>query len=314
MAQTAFSPDWLNQFSDPYAVLGVSVAADDRRVLKRYHAIAKLLHPDSFAATHGTEREFANQLLARLINPAYQGLKQEKTRAERAALLRLRAKQLHRETTSLPSSAVAQELLRVPAQELDVFYEQTIAKLSETQFQPLSQFAVATQQMAELNLLYLHLKAGLQVREKPTGIIAAQPAKPIQFAPSTVETADIAVSYAQRHYQRAQEHAKEADWSQVVVELRDAIRLEPDRSEYHALLGKAYLMQNLTGMAKVHFRQALKFNPNDALALQYAAKLDLIPAAFGTAPQGKSTQKAAQGSATKRTGGNGIFNLFAKKH
>lgn len=313
MPQSAFSPEWLNQFSDPYAVLGLSVAADDRRVLKRYHGIAKLLHPDSSNPTNSTDRTFAEQLLARLINPAYQQLKQEKSRSERMALLRLQAKRLHQAETRLPSGSLAHQLLRVLVQELDVFYEQAIAKLAELQFQPLSQFEATTQQLAELNVLYLHLKANdPQLREKPTGIIASQQAKPAQFAPSTVETAEIAVSYAQRHYQRAQEYSKKGIWSQVVMELRDAIRLEPDRSEYHSLLAKSYLMQNLPGMAKVHFRQALKFNPNDALALQYAAKLNLVP------PSGIPTQKINSKSSVTRSfakaaTGNRIFNLFAKK-
>lgn len=311
MPQIAFSPEWLSQFSDPYAVLGLSVAADDRSVLKRYHAIAKLLHPDSVATAHPGEREFANQLLARLVNPAYQRLKQEKTRAEQAALLRLWAKRLSREAAPFPRTDTAQQLLKIPAQELDVFYEQTIAKLAESQYQPLSQFETITQQIAELNLLYLHLKADSQIREKRTGIVAAQQAKPIQFTPSTAETTEIAVSYAQRHYQRAQEYAKKQDWSQVVVELRDAIRLESDRSEYHSLLAKAYLMQNLTGMAKVHFRQALKFNPNDALALQYAAKFGLTSSS-STLTAETNAQRASKNAGTNSKN-KGIFNLFARK-
>jgi hypothetical protein len=43
MPQADFSTEWVHRFTDPYALLGVSVAADDRRILKRYHAIAKQL-------------------------------------------------------------------------------------------------------------------------------------------------------------------------------------------------------------------------------------------------------------------------------
>lgn len=311
MPQIAFPPEWFNQFSDPYAVLGLSVAADDRRVLKRYHTIAKCLHPDRFTQTHPIDRECANQLLTRLVNPAYQVLKQGKSRAEKVALLRLRAKRLHQSVLSLPSSDVVQQLLKVSVQELDVFYEQAISRLAELQFQPLNQFETTTQQLAELNLLYLHLKVNAsQLREKPTGIIAAQQAKPVQFAPSTVETAEIAVSYAQRHYHRAQDYAKKGTWSQVVIELRDAIRLESDRSEYHSLLAKAYFTQNLPGMAKVHFRQALKLNPNDALALQYATTLNLAPSALPSA-SGMNAQVSVRRGAAKKAGG--LFSLFAKK-
>ncbi|GAB4378730.1 MAG: tetratricopeptide repeat protein [Elainellaceae cyanobacterium] len=310
MPQICFSPQWINQFSDPYAVLGVSVAANDRRVLKRYHAIVKILHPDSDALHDARERELAQQLLTHLVNPAYQKLKQEKSRADVTVLMRLRARQFEQTEALLPKSEVAQQLLRVPLQEVDVFYEQAIANLAESQFHPLSQFEFFTQQIAELNLLYFHLKTNAPlVREKSTGIVAAQQAKPAQFSPSTTATAQMAVSYAQRHYQRAQEYVKKRAWSQAVAELRDAIRLEANRSDYHSLLAIAYLMQNLPGMAKVHLRQALKLNPNDPLALQYAAKLDLTPPA--TSVKNTAQETSPRNSASKGSGG--LFNLFAKR-
>jgi curved DNA-binding protein CbpA len=306
----SFSSDWLHQFTDPYAVLGLSVAADEHRVLKRYRAIAKLLHPDSNAAEESAQRELASEILARLVNPAYQRLKQAKERAETVTTLRLRVRSINRDEPLLPHSDLGRQLLKIPAQELDIFYEQAIVRLAETQFQPLSQFESITQQLGELNLVYLHLKMGEPaIREKRTGIVSAKQARPVQFAPSTTETADVATSYAQRHYQRAQEYAKKANWAQAVAELRDAIRLEPHRSEYHSLLAKAYLMQNLVGMAKVHFRQALKFNPNDPLALDYVKKLSLAPDSAASSTPAKATNKAD----AKVSGSGGLFGLFAKK-
>jgi curved DNA-binding protein CbpA len=312
MSQMSFSPEWLNQFaSNPYAVLGLSVAADDRRVLKRYHAIAKQLHPDRHSSADSSLQELSSQILTRLINPAYQRLKQEKTRVEEVAILRLRAKCLSRETSILPKSEAAQQLLSTHPQEIEVFYEQAIANLAEVQFQPLHQFEQITQQIAELNVLYLHLKSNEPpLREKPTGIMSAKQAKPAQYTPSTVETSQIAVSYAQRHYERAKQYAKQGVWQQVVVELRDALRLEPTRSEYHSLLATAYLMQHLVGMAKVHFRQALKFNPNDALALRYAAKLGVTPPDPNLpTPPPRSTPSPSQ-SASR---GIRRFGLFGKR-
>lgn len=300
MSQTSFSPEWLNQLSDPYAVLGLSVAADERRVLKRYHTVAKLLHPDSLLAADPDTKALASQLLARLVNPAYQRLKQEKERSETMALLRLRVRRINRDEPLSPQCPLAEQLLRLPVQKADIFYEQAVAGLSDSQYQQLDQFESITQQLSELNLVYLSLKMGEPViREKRTGIVSAAQAKPVEFAPSQTETAQVAINYAQRHYVRAQEYAKKANWAQVVAELRDAIRLEPNRSEYHSLLAKAYLMQNLVGMAKVHFRQALKFNPQDPLALQYKDRLNLTV----------DSQKPSP----KTTNGGGLFNLFSKK-
>ena len=295
MTQILFSPEWLNLLVDSYAVLGVSVAADERRVLKRYRSVAKLLHPDSFGQADPATTALASQLLARLVNPAYQRLKQEKERAETVATLRIRVRRMSREDAALPKTAAACRLLNLQLHEVDVYYEQSVTELAELQYQQLEQFESLTEQLAELNLAYLRLKMGEPViREKRTGVVPAPQAKPIQFAPG--HDGQVNVNYAQRHYYRAQEYAKKSTWPKVVAELRDAIQLEPNRAEYHSLLARAYLMQNLMGMAKVHFRQALKFNPRDPLAMQYAARLDL------SEPE-KVVAKA----------GGGLFSLFSKK-
>jgi curved DNA-binding protein CbpA len=314
MAQTSFSSDWLNLLSDPYAVLGLSVAADDRRVLKRYRSVAKLLHPDGFAAADAATKQLASQLFARLINPAYQKLKQEKERAESLAALRLHIRQMNRDEPLQPRSALAHQLLQAPTQEVEVFYEQAIDRLSERQFQPIEQpfdqFASIAQQLSELNLVYLYLKTSEPViREKRTGLVSATEAK--SFTPPSVETIQTVTSYAQRHYRRAQVHIQQSNLPQAVAELRDAIRLENDKSEYHALLSKVYLMQNLPGMAKVHCRQALKLNPQDPLALQYAARLNLP---IDSPAQPSKAQSGEQKSPAKPNGSNtSFFGLFAKK-
>jgi curved DNA-binding protein CbpA len=277
MAINALSSDWLDKFSDPYAVLGVAVTADDRRVLKRYRNVAKLLHPDSYA--QGDEAgETASQLFARLVSPAYQKLKQEKNRAENSALLRFQVRRLNREGPFTPHSELARKLLQHPVASVDVLYEQAIADLADQQYQSLAQLEPITLELGELNLAYLQLKMGETfVREKRTGIVAAADAKPVQFIPTSKDAEAATESYARRHYRRAQEYAKKGNWAQTIQELRDAIKLENDQSEYHALLGVAYMQQNLTGMAKVYLNQALKLNPKQPLAVKYAAKLGIEP-------------------------------------
>jgi curved DNA-binding protein CbpA len=302
MSQNTFSLDWLNQFSDPYAVLGLSVAADERRMLKRYHAIAKILHPDRFTLTEESHDEMANQILSRLVNPAYQRLKQEKGRSEVIAMLRFRARRLSQDQPLLPQSAIARRMMEMPPQDVEVFYEQSIGQLAQLQFDPLYQFEPITQQIVEVNLLYLHLKMGEpMIREKRTGIVSATRAVPEQFTPAAAETVQMANSYAQRHYQRAQQYAKHANWLQAVAELRDAIRLEPEKSDYHSLLAEVYFHQNLRGMAKVHFRQALKFNPEDPLALAYAAKLKI------------SLDQPSRRKTLSQKFGDDFFGLFARR-
>ncbi|MEH2362780.1 tetratricopeptide repeat protein [Nostoc sp.] len=84
-------------------------------------------------------------------------------------------------------------------------------------------------------------------------------------------------NYAQHHYQLDIEHVRLAKWPQAVQELRDAIKLEPNNSDYYALLGLVHLKQKFIGMARVYIRQALKLNPQDSLALKYAPALKIQP-------------------------------------
>lgn len=309
MTNSSLSSDWLQQFSDPYAVLGVSIAADDRRVLSRYRTIAKLLHPDSNTLADEDSRQFATELFTRIVNPAYQKIKQEKGRAENAALLRFKVRRLSREAQIVPKSSLAQELVQQPVSEVDVFYEHAIAKLAEFQYQPLNRFEPTTQQLDELNLVYLQLKMGeVFIREKRTGLVKADEAKPVQFTPVPTGPETVTENYAQRHYRRAQEYMKNANWAQAIQELRDAIKIEANTSEYHSLLGVAYLQQNLRGMATVYFKQALKLNPDDPLAQKYAAKLG-IQLTSTTPPQnGKSAANKPQQAKT-----GGLFGFFRSK-
>lgn len=303
MSQRSFSPDWLTQFTDPYAVLGLSVTADERRVLKRYRAIAKLLHPDSFAQADAASREFATQLFARLVSPTYQKIKQDKGRAEHLALLRFRVRRMSREEPMRPQSAIAQALIKTSLANIDVFYEQAVTDLAAKQYTPLDQFESVTEQLGELNLVYLRLKMGEPIiREKRTGIVSTAAPTPAAFAPAPpTDEEKPAVDYAQRHYQRAQEYVRKNNPGLAVRELKDAIKIDPKKSEYHALLAAAYLMQDLPTMAKVHCRQALKLNPKDPLALRYAPRLNIPLEAPDTPDSKPGTQ------------GGGLFGLFARK-
>jgi curved DNA-binding protein CbpA len=304
MAPTSFSNDWLKTFSDPYAVLGLSVAADDRRVLKRYRTVAKQLHPDVYQSADDSTKFLAGQLLARLINPAYQRLKQDSGRAEVMATLRFRVRRAAKDGPTAPQGNAAQRLLTVPSHSLETFYEEAIADLAEQQYQQLEQFEACTIQLGELNLVYLQLKMGEPLlREKRSGIVPQKEAQPIQFTPVSAEERRPELSYAQRHYLRAQEYIKKQNWSMAVQELRDAIRLEPETSQFHAVLARVYMVQNLQGMAKVHFRQALKLDPKNELALKYAAQFDLT--ANGTQTSAPSPPKD-----DKR---NGLLGIFSRK-
>jgi curved DNA-binding protein CbpA len=291
-------------------VLGVSVTADERRIAKRYRQIAKRLHPDQQMGAAEETREFANQILTRLVNPAYQRLKQDKGRAETLATLRFKVRRLSREEKLRAESNPSKQLLHVDEAEVEVLYEQALTELSESQYVSADSFAEQTAAIAELNLIYLRRKMGDPViREKRTGLMSQTADKPFASTtedPSTTTKPEkSSVNYAQRHVSRAKTYIASKSYTEAIQELRDAVRIEPDNSNYHSMLGQAYLLQKMTGMAKVHFRQALKLDPKNAIAKKYAAQLDI------------EVQSTAKTSSQQNGNGHGksggIFNLFGKK-
>lgn len=306
MSQGSIPSDWLNRFTDPYAVLGIAVTADDRRVLKRYRNVARILHPDSQVHNDETTQQLATQLFAKLVNPAYEQLKQEKNRKESSALLRLRVRQqLTREGSLNPKSERACRLIKYPATEVDVFYEQAIEELASTQYASLNQFAAITQELGELNLVYLQLKMGevFITREKRTGLIPTPEAQPIQFRPARPTQEVATESYDRRHYKRAQEYAKKENWDQVIQELKDALKIDAKQGEYHSLLGVAYLKKNLPGMAKTYIGQALKLNPTDPIALKFAAKVGVsVPTESNQQPSQNNGQRNGKPAPSHQSG------------
>lgn len=315
MSKSSLVSDWVTQFTDPFAVLGVAVTVEERRVQKRYRDVAKRLHPDRFMDADEETQEVTMKLLARLVNPTYEKLQQEKERRDNLALLRLKVRRLTREGPLAPKSAIARQLMERPVANVDVFYEQAIAQLAETQFDPYLNFQSVTEQLEELNLVYLQLKMGdLGVQEKRTGIVAANQAKPIQFTPVPTNPEVVTESYDQRHYRRAQEYAKKGAWSQVVQELRDALKIKADKSEYHSLLGVAYLHleKPLPGMAKVHLKRALELNPKDVYGVRFGPKLGL---AVTPPPQYTNGKQATNGTkaTTQPAKRGGLFGLFGRK-
>lgn len=313
MTSPAFSPDWLKQFSDPYAILGVSVTADERRISKRYRQIAKRLHPDQLMNADEDIRHFANSVLTRLVNPAYQRLKQDKTRAETLATLRFKVRRLTREKKLVPKTSFSKQLLESNESEVDLLYEKALAELSETQYTSVSSFTAQTSAIAELNLIFLRRKMGDPViREKRTGLMpSAQVANvptttPPGKATPTTKQETPQVDYAQRHVARAKTYIASKCFTEAIQELRDAVRIEPNNSNYHTMLGQAYLMQKMVGMAKVHIRQALKLDPKNPIAHKYAKQLEIeIPS-----PGDDKSDRAAKNGHPKR----GLFSFLAPNH
>lgn len=289
MSQTFLPPKWLQQLCDPYAVLGISVIADDRQILKRYHTLAKLLHPDRYTKSCNPDKELATAIFSHLINPAYEQLKHRDKRLMAIAMLRSLAKGSEQKPLS-SQSAIAQKIMEMSTPQAELFYEEAIACYAEDQYKSLDQFYQVTQQISTLNLVYLRLhKPDLTLKQKAVSILPEVEVKPVELTlHEKTDVKPVLTNYAQRHYQRAMEYVRLAKWPLAVQELRDAIKLEPNNSDYYALLGLVHLKQKCIGMGRVYIHQALKLNPQNSLALKYAPEVK-IQSGKNTNPKSMAT-------------------------
>lgn len=300
---------------DPFALLGVSLSADEKRISKRYRNIAKQLHPDALANLEdpaGLTPEIASSIIARIVNPSYQKLKYENSRQETLTNLRLRVRRLVRTEKLVPTFSNAQQLADKPDEQVDVFYEQALTQLAFTQFRSLGDLQTHSLEIGQLNLVYLQRKMGdIVIRPKRTGLItnAVTPTHvnhpPAVAAPSQLSTAKPKssedtppVDYTLQYVKRAKTYLGKQQFDLAVKELREAVKLSPQSPELHSMLGQAYFKQNLSGMAKAHFRQALKLKPTHKVAHKYGKLLGL----FDEQPvDAKNEQKAEKKNSSSAT-------------
>lgn len=239
---------------DHHAILGIPLDATAAEIRKRYLTIVRILHPDS----RGKEgdRQQANQLLSKLVNPAYEVLSQEKQRTEYEVLLRLLGQRLGEVKSQLVvRDPAVQQLLQ--AANPHEFYREAVQKLADRQYQSLDQVMELINQLSELNMVYLlrrETNSKVVAVEMPTSTAgAAVPAQP-SGAPSSPVAAASAVprerttpapgeSFVDQYYRRAEEFLAKNNFQPAILELRDALKLEPQNSRCHSLMGMVYLKQ-----------------------------------------------------------------------
>lgn len=298
---------------DHYASLGLSIGASKGEIRKRYFKIARSLHPDSCPAD--MDKAEASRMLSKLVNPAYEALSQEKDFEEYKVLLRLVGQRANREVN--PSSMQtpgAQELLT--ANSFEEHYQEQVQQLAQNQFEKLDGILAIVSQLSELNLAYLIRREGnpkpgaappMQARATQTQPAAATPETSVspspveQSAPQEAATSQFVNDYCRR----AEELIKKNRLNDAIVELRDALKLEPKNSRCHTLMGSIYLQKKSLKMAKVHFTQALNSDPQNTEAIKGKQKLEKLE---------KKSQPAATKQAPKQPERKkGLFGLFGGK-
>lgn len=301
-------------FTDYHAILCVPINADVKEIRKRYLKIARRLHPDSCTANSNAEKQLASDLLSKLVNPAYERLSQEKNRAEYMLVLLQTGKRLLQESTSIDlTSDVAKQLAQTS--HLEQAYKSAIAFLAETQYDSLDNVLQTIGLISEANLVYLVRNVAVSkpvANPTPTPTPATNTATPSKVnqttAPPVKEDSMVAP-----YIRRSQDLLAKNQLAQAEVELRDALKLEPNNSRCHSLIAMVYLKQNQIKMAKVHFHRALQLDPQDEIALEGQHTIEKI-----LGQKSASSKSAAKsGTGTNKAGkshGGGLFGgLFSGK-
>jgi curved DNA-binding protein CbpA len=315
-----FSPE----FADHYALLGVPITADAKEVRKSYLKIARRLHPDSGAIASPEEKQLAEQLLSKLINPAWECLSQEKPRVEYSVVMKMKGQGAAAGDNTIVTTFGPYARALFTAPDVDLKYRSVVQEIAEKQYEVLNQVEELTAQLSELNLVYLMRTDGRTTGSMgsmgSTGGRSAPPEKSTassatsSAAPATPATNPYAArqSLAEPYYNRAELAFKRQNYAQAVLELRDGLKLEPTNSRFHALLGMVYLEQKQGTMARIHFDKALSTNPEEPMALLGKQRLQHASGQPSAAAGSKASPKAAKVSKDGKSGG--LFGgLFGKK-
>ncbi|GFE71143.1 J domain-containing protein [Chroococcus sp. FPU101] len=259
---------------DHYAILGVPLKTDFKEIRQRYLKIAYRLHPDTCRAKSHAEKEQAGQLFSKLVNPAYEHLSREQSRTEFSLVLAQIGKGVAQNISNTTlTSEPAQKLLQTNSN-VEAAYRKLLQSLAIDQYLNLDGVYAKIAQISELNMVYLMIAEGQTTRKTQTYIGEKAMATTEQTATVSSDQVPNFESGITSYIRRAQDCLKAENYGQVILEIRDALKLEPNDSTCHALLGLAYLRQNQTSMARVHINQAVKANPKDPIVIESKKELE----------------------------------------
>ena len=289
---------------DHYAILGIPLNADAKQIRQQYLKIVQNLHPDIFRAKDETEKQQASQLLSKLVNPAYEQLSKDKLRAEYQVVLSQTGQRLTQQSGKITlASELAKELYKA-GKDLEPIYCKMLGSLAADQYQALEQVSNKIAQISELNMVYLLLKGTDEAAKRQKAATIAQ-ASSGKSGKEKSESSGMA-----GYLRRAQEFLNKNQSAQAILELRDALKLDPNHSSCHGLMGLAYLKQNQLSMAKVHINKAYQSNPKDLIAIKSKQELDKLTAVVDA----KKTQGRSSKDKLNEPSGGGIFgSLFGGK-
>ncbi len=280
-------------FTDQHAILGIPLDAEFNDIRKRYMKIARRLHSDTCSFESQADKDWANQFLSKVVNPAYNKFSKESDRKEYSLLLTAIGKRVLKEQGKMQiESAAAKEL--TTAKNWEEAYKNAVGKLALKQYESVEETQDAIAQISELNMVYLLRKERLG-----GGGGAVAPGSSSAKATSTTSTEKTAAektaaektatvnptpppppkpeppdSRIEAYCRRAQGFMDSKNYAKASLELREALKLAPKHSKAHAMLAMCYFEQNQATMAKLEMNKALASNPEEPTALEVKKKLE----------------------------------------
>lgn len=296
--------------TDYHAILGVSLDADAKQIRLRYLKIAQKLHPD----TCKSDKQLASKILSKLVNPAYEKLSHQNTFAEHQIVLLQLGKRLAAKKDQITiSTESARELFKAESK-LEIVYNRYLKDFAAEQYESLEQTTKNIANLSELNLVYLMLKCDRDLqreentKQQPKSVKPPEAQTKIQTRPVQPPTEELtSESIIDSYLRRAKQYLDKNGTLEAITELRDALKIDPQHSSIHALLGKAYLQQQQLTMAKVHIKKACQANPKDPLAIESKKELEKL-----TKRIDKSTDSGTKKSESDSSSNNGFLSSFFK--
>ncbi|MDB9315138.1 DnaJ domain-containing protein [Spirulina sp. CS-785/01] len=317
--------------TDHYAILGLPVNADNSAIRKRYLKLARNLHPDTYRTESDADKEKANEILSKLVNPAYETLK-GKGRGEYQIILEQTGKRLAGEGTTPPVEGEAAKALLKAGSNIDAAYQTILQKLTTNQYKSINKALDQIAQLSEVNLVYLLRKQGQGVRKAASsGAGASQSSSPSTPSSSRKPAAKSTsqnkpqsepeqpqASPVDPYVRRANEYIGKNNFSKAILELRDGLKIDPNNSTCHGLMGLAYFKQKQVSMAKVHVKKALQSDANNETALKVKQALEKttgesVGSKSTSSKSSSSSAKGKSGKSEKSSGGGMFGGLFGGK-
>ena len=253
-------------FTDQHAILGIPLDAEFSDIRKRYMKIARRLHSDTCSFEDQADKDWANQFLSKVVNPAYNKFSKDSDRKEYNLLVTAIGKRVAKEQAKMQiESAAAKQL--ATAKDLEEAYKTAVSKLALKQYESVAETQDAIAQISELNMVYLLRKE----RQDPTEDKRPEKKDPLTPTPTPDPDRD---SLAYRSCRRAQGFMDSKNYAKASLELKEALKREPKHSKAHALLAMCYFQQNQATMAKLEVQKALASNPEEPTALEVKKKLE----------------------------------------